>query len=60
MNDRGEQTGSGEVGVPMVRRLVNLRESTLLMNSSRQRQVVISSCSPSFQVDDGDVSDDQL
>ena len=51
---------SGEAGVPVVRRRVDARESTLLMNSSRQRQVVIYSGSPSFQVGDGDVSDDQL
>ena len=59
-NDQDERTGSGEASVPVVRRLVDLRESTLLMNFSRERQVVISSCSPSFQVNDGDVSDDQL
>ena len=54
------ELASGEAGVPVVRRQVDPRERTLLMYSSRQRQVVISIGSPSFQVGDGDVSDDQL
>ena len=44
------ELASGEAGVPVVRRWVDPRESTLLMNSSRQRQVLISSGSPFFQM----------